>query len=242
MAYLKKTDQTLLEIGCGKGKLLLNAHKKGINVYGIDLNLRVNREVLDNNIPVAETDLKQLNKVEAFPSKFDAFIIWHVLEHIEDPKDFLSDLLKCCKQETELIIAVPNENSIQHQLTNRSWYHLDPLRHYIHYNPGTITHLLDTCGFQVNKIHHNSTYLNFIGNLISYGNLIFPIQNLPFNLVRRNKNALKGHSSISIIIQVILYGLYAIIGLIPLIIVTLLEQLLKKSGTIVVNCSPKVEA
>lgn len=229
----KLQNKSLLEIGCGKGNLLLLAHSRRAKTTGIDINLRVSEEVeKERNIELIETDANALAKERR---KFNFIVLWHVLEHIPEVSTFFKALHQICLKETEVLIAVPNIKSWQYALTGKYWYHLDPNRHLYHFNVETLSSLLVKSNFEIQNISYNSFYQNFMGDFISLSNLIFKIKNLPFNFVRSRSTLIREFGSIRVYTQFLLFVIYSSIAILPISVLTLLSQMFKRSGTIVLR-------
>ena len=222
----------LLEIGCGKGNLLLLAHQRGANACGIDINIRVKEEVKDQAIELIETDVSGLVKANR---KFDLVVLWHVLEHIPNVKEFYDDLHRICNSASEIIIAVPNEKSWQHRITGKMWYHLDPNRHLYHFNFSTLKNQLTKARFEVKQVSYRSFYQNYMGDYISFANCLFKIKNLPFNLVRNRKYLISHFGKLRVYAESLLFLVYSLVSFIPLLLFTFLSQLFKRSGTMVLR-------
>ncbi len=95
---------TILEIGCGTGYLLHKLKQKGATVIGI--------EPGGENIPRNRAnDIQIIN--DYYPSQnikdeFDIIIFSNVLEHIKDPKEFLTHVSKQLKANGRIYCSVPN--------------------------------------------------------------------------------------------------------------------------------------
>jgi 2-polyprenyl-3-methyl-5-hydroxy-6-metoxy-1,4-benzoquinol methylase len=227
---------SFLEIGCGKGNLLLTADSRGLKAEGLDINIRVSEEVLNQKIPLhasSSNELAQKGKI------YDLIMLWHVLEHIPTLKDFYKSLLDLSKKNTQIVIAVPNYSSFQSKVAGKYWYHLDPNRHLSHFTPNCLKKQLEENGFSVSNVSYNSFYQNFIGEMVSIGNLLFKIKNFPFNLVRSREKLIERFGLFQLVITLIGYSIYCLVFTIPLLIWTLLSELFKKAGTMIFLVKPK---
>jgi SAM-dependent methyltransferase len=80
-------------------------------------------------------------------SRFDFVTMFHVLEHLPDPRMALSFVKGLLKPGGMLILQVPNVSSLQARLFGNRWYGLDVPRHVINYTPEALEHLLREEGF-----------------------------------------------------------------------------------------------
>lgn len=95
---------TLLDYGCGRGETMHYAAELGMAPFGLDsdpqcveLSSRFGKVSL---LDVAKPDLQVL------PSSFDVVACFHVLEHVENPKQVLTLLGRAARR--YLLVAVPN--------------------------------------------------------------------------------------------------------------------------------------
>lgn len=107
--YIKDGDN-VLEIGCGNGFFLekIKAKYSSVTVEGIELNRTAALEGKKKGISISY-DLIEEYKKNNFETK-DVICFFQVLEHIEQPMQFLNDVLSVLKKGGILIFAVPNNN------------------------------------------------------------------------------------------------------------------------------------
>lgn len=95
-------NKTLLDFGCGAGGFLLLA-KEVADVEGVE-----EQENLKDFF--TKNGLRVFSSLEEIGKKYDVITMFHVLEHLKEPKKIVADLLEYLKDDGELIIEVPNEN------------------------------------------------------------------------------------------------------------------------------------
>lgn len=95
----------ILEIGCGNGYLLKRLKDAGAEVLGIEPGNHGQQGAKKWNVPIIKGIFPNPN----IKSKFDVIIAFAVLEHTEDPSDFLANLNNYLKPGGSIIIAVPDE-------------------------------------------------------------------------------------------------------------------------------------
>ena len=86
--------------------------------------------------------------------------MFHVLEHLTDPRLGLEYAAELLQPEGILIIQVPNVSSMQARLFGNSWYGLDVPRHVINYTPKALGFLLRGIGFEFRLIPRFSLRVN----------------------------------------------------------------------------------
>ncbi|MEM2293773.1 MAG: class I SAM-dependent methyltransferase [Nitrososphaerota archaeon] len=116
-----------LDIGCGFSKESIIGKKYKANPRG------------DLNVDICKPEVKVPNFIRAsalsLPFKediFDTIYMFHVIEHLEDPKRALNEIHKVLRKGGKLVVITPNKYS-------RSSY-LDPT-HRHHFTPGELKKL-----------------------------------------------------------------------------------------------------
>ena len=150
LRQMKGRPGRVLDIGCGRGLLLRAFQQKGYEVTGTEFSddaCRYAREVL--GIPVRVGLLEQLR----FPDDYyDVVVMWHVLEHISDPRPTLVEVARILRPGGIFLVGVPNFGSPEAQLTRSSWFHLDTPRHLSHHTPVSLKTALTAAGLQPARI------------------------------------------------------------------------------------------
>lgn len=227
-------NRTLLEIGSGKGRFVAVALDHDWNAFGYE----------PFQVPRIKKKYRSRiysGSIDQIPIKYnaiDTIVLWHVLEHMIDPKDALDKANKYLKPGGLLVLAVPNFDSLHLKISKGLWYHLDPQRHIWHFSKKSITQLLPLSGFYVRKINYFSMYQNIMGLWMSSANLLGCAFNFPWNLLRWNKNMFKKISTSRIIYSIIIHIVLVMIFPIMLLIL-LIEGIIKCSDTIEVYAVKK---
>ena len=108
LSSFKENNGNLLEVGIGSGGFLHFTRSRGFAVTGVDLSPFVANSVIEKySIEVKVGDISKL----VFKDKFDVIILNHVLEHVQDPIDFLSTLKTLLNDNGVICTAVPNIGS-----------------------------------------------------------------------------------------------------------------------------------
>ncbi len=141
----------LLEIGASYGHSLAIAQQRGWHVRGVELS----PEAAAYAQHVFGIDIWNGDTLDApfTPQSFDAIMMWHVLEHTQNPKAQLQHVYALLKPGGVLGIRVPNSISMGARLAGRSWSWLCPPAHLWYFSPKTLTRLLRQLSFDILEAH-----------------------------------------------------------------------------------------
>ena len=151
--FLKKNiskNKNILEIGSGYGFFLERMTRLGYKITGIELTeekIRISKRI--SKARVLDYDLTERNPDIG---KFDAIVMFHVLEHIINPVLFLKKIKELLKTKGKLIIEVPNADDFQLNFNKkyREWYWQ---RAHIHYfTPKILKKILQKAGYKNIKL------------------------------------------------------------------------------------------
>ncbi len=163
-SYLVHLDRpgTMLDIGCGTGQYLLEMQARGWAVHGSELNRNA-----ANTGKRAGLDIRGGELAEAgFASEtFDFVRCNHSFEHIPNPRAVLPEIRRIMKPDGKLLIAVPNIDGLLARLFGRYWWHLALPVHVYAYNPRSLSLLLASAGFDVERVEYRSDWGGTLGSL-----------------------------------------------------------------------------
>jgi SAM-dependent methyltransferase len=83
------------------------------------------------------------------PASCAAVTMFHVLEHLENPAEYLSAARELLRPEGRLVVQVPNASCWQFLLLGENWSGLDVPRHLLNFRVPDLEALLDFAGFEV---------------------------------------------------------------------------------------------
>jgi SAM-dependent methyltransferase len=117
----------VLDVGCGGGGFLSGMVKKGWQALGLEINPRIARKVRrDLWLDVILADSLD----QAFTaSTFDLITFWDVLEHLSDPRRALKEAARIARPSAQLILSLPNPDSLEARWFKFSWAGWDIPRH-----------------------------------------------------------------------------------------------------------------
>ena len=142
----------VLDVGCGSGTLLGLLKHRGFRVTGLDFSAEAAAIAkAENGVDVAVGSLEEAH----FPAEsFDVVTLFHVMEHVTNPRLVLAQVSRVLKPNGVAILQVPNIESWQFKIFGARWYGLDIPRHVIDYSRNSMLKLLADSGFVVNRIRH----------------------------------------------------------------------------------------
>lgn len=158
----------VLDIGCGRGALLQAFEHFGCRCTGVEHD-GIPIDNIGANIDFHKGDLRQIGLPQ---EHFDIVVIWHVLEHLQNPLDTLRQVFELLRPNGLLALAVPNFGSFQSRLFRQHWFHLDLPRHIHHFSPETLSRCLEDVGFLIISLRTYSLEQNLFGFVQSLENKI----------------------------------------------------------------------
>lgn len=140
-------DDKILEIGSGHGFFIESLEKLNYKITGIE----ISKEKRNLSKRIVKSPILNINLITENLNleNFDLIVLFHVLEHISDPTDFLMKIKKMLRKNGKIIIEVPNSDDIQLQ-TNEDYKKFYWQRAHIHYfNPKTLRKAVSKSGLKV---------------------------------------------------------------------------------------------
>lgn len=132
---LNKGTGSVLDIGAGTGEFLKVASKKGWKIYGTEPNEKA------RSISEKKDVLLKESYAEFSNQKFDVITLWHVLEHVPNLHEAISQIENLLKPGGTLLIAVPNYKSYDANYYKEFWAAYDVPRHLWHFSKKSMTKL-----------------------------------------------------------------------------------------------------
>jgi SAM-dependent methyltransferase len=137
----------LLDAGCGGGLFLGMMRERGFRVLGLDYSREA--AAIAWKRQQAPSVCAMLNAAPFRAGTLGAISMFHVLEHLYDPRAYLAGARELLQPEGRLIVQVPNASSWQFRLLGGAWNGIDVPRHLFNYRSRDVEKLLHLCGFRV---------------------------------------------------------------------------------------------
>lgn len=223
ISLLDKRSNTVLDYGCGTGKLVEYLVKNGINAIGFDSSLDAVRLAKKNKLPV-------FSALRHVSSEYDLIMFWHSLEHIHNPLKVVQSITKYLKKRGKILIAVPNVDSFEANLTKHNWFHYSYPLHQVHFTPKALTIMLKRCGFKNIEFDFFNPEYTLTGLVQSLLNILFP-KDVLYSVIAHRR--LTTHPKRALVLSVL--SLFLISLLSPIIILFFIFALIfRKTGAMVV--------
>jgi len=146
-----KRRGSLLDIGCGTGEFLYEMRGHGWQVEGLEMEKKAAEFArTEYNLSVQTQELQDCDFSD---QSFDVITLWHVLEHLYEPKESLKKMRNLLKDNGFILIAVPNISSFDARFYKTNWVALDAPRHLFHFTPETMRAFCKTAGLVIQEFY-----------------------------------------------------------------------------------------
>lgn len=141
-----RRNNTLLDVGCFRGYLLLGARKRGWQVWGTE----ISRQAADSARLEYGLDVYVGSLLDAqYPSNhFDVVSLFDVVEHLTDPLNYLREIRRILRPGGLLYLDTPNFDSLVRSLLGREWSIFFPW-HLHYFTADTMRGMIDEAGLDV---------------------------------------------------------------------------------------------
>lgn len=148
----------VLDMGCASGYFARELKKKNCRSWGVDNDkeaLKIAKKYCEE---VALQDLDQPLQLPFKKKFFDDILLLDVLEHLKNPELLLEQIKPFLGPNGKMIISVPNIAfiSIRLALLRGKWQYVKTgimdESHLRFFTKNTLTHLIDQCGYHLDKI------------------------------------------------------------------------------------------
>ncbi len=170
MSWIRKffpDPGSLLDIGAGTGDFVSIALKDGWTASGIEPNAIAREKARSKGVRLEE------NMDQYSERTFKVISLWHVLEHIPHPQEYIRLLTSKLAPGGLLFIAVPNFRSYDAHHYGKFWAAYDVPRHLSHFSRNAIHRLFLDIGFKIidsKPMSFDSYYIALLSEKYKTGN------------------------------------------------------------------------
>jgi SAM-dependent methyltransferase len=171
---------TVLDFGAGDGRLLALLQARGCEVRGVE-------PFADSYPPGLAIECVRIDEAEIPPSSADVVVLWHTLEHLDDPAKALRLGARALRPDGRLVVSVPALDSLQARIGGDRWFHLDVPRHAVHFTHAGISRLVERCGMRVVRRQNGSVDQNLLGMAQTLLNRLTTQPNVAFRALKGDR-------------------------------------------------------
>jgi SAM-dependent methyltransferase len=139
----------VLDVGAGPGRLVAALTDGGYDARGIEPSRRSAELARAAGLAVERRGV-----LEHDDADLDAVVMWHVLEHLDEPAAALAAVRSWLRPGGVLLVGVPNAASLQAAIGGDGWLHWDAPRHRVHFTSDGLGRLLARSGFEPVRTRH----------------------------------------------------------------------------------------
>ena len=136
----------ILDIGAGVGDFLSVAKNDGWETFGTEPSEKAKAIAIKKGVSFVD-NLSQLEN-----NSFDIITMWHVLEHVPELENQISELKRLLKPNGTILIAVPNFNSFDANYYGTFWAAFDIPIHLWHFSKTAIQKLFAVQNLDLVKV------------------------------------------------------------------------------------------
>jgi len=161
-----RSSGVLVDIGSGTGYFPAYMQKRGWQATGVEISEAARKYSADRFglKAISPAEVKDLPSATA-----DCITLWHVLEHLYNPDEWLMEISRVLKGDGKCIIALPNFSSTDASWFGSRWAALDVPRHLWHFTPESLRLFAERNGFECEKMYQLPLDLFYI-SILSYRN------------------------------------------------------------------------
>jgi len=139
---------SVLDIGCATGALLESLRNRKWRVTGVEISPCAQYAKEKRSLDVRSIPLEENNFAE---KSFDAVLASHLIEHLNNPKEFLSEVYRILKDGGNCFITTPNISGFQARLFGSGWRSAI-FDHLYLFSVRTLADMLKSAGFKIESI------------------------------------------------------------------------------------------
>ncbi len=221
----------VLEVGAGRGRLSADLASRGHAVAAIEPAAAAAAATRARGVEVQNLALERARFDD---ESFDRVVLWHVLEHLDDPAGALARVRPWLAPGGRVVVAVPNLDSVQARIGGDRWFHQDVPRHRTQFTAEGARRLLERSGFSPGQTRHVLVEHNPLGMWVTLLNRLTGARDVPFRFLKRDLSYSRRRDAVRDAAITLTVG-------VPLVLIAIVLEavagLLRRGGTVVVEAS-----
>jgi len=214
------TNRSLLDVGCGDAQFAVAARRAGWSVTATEM----------NRTAAEAQGIRVFASLQDVTGRYRCITMWHVLEHIPDPRAAIMRVRQLIEEDGELLLSVPNYSSWQSMLFGKHWFHLDVPRHCHHFDRTSLRALLEANAFIIDSEYQETEY-DWFGWIQSAINPFTSTPSVVFDWLIGNPRRVSKTELFGSLLAAALLAPAAFL-------LTVASRLARRSGTIVIAARP----
>jgi 2-polyprenyl-3-methyl-5-hydroxy-6-metoxy-1,4-benzoquinol methylase len=156
--FKRKQGGNILDVGCSSGGFLGTMRSDSWKLFGIEMEASTAERA--RTATGAEVFVGDVVDAPFAGGSFDVVTCFDVLEHVYQPRKFLTKILEWLKPGGILYVGIPNIASWEARSLGTYWYGLELPRHLFHFSPQSLKYLMTSVGFQeISLLTPGTTYV-----------------------------------------------------------------------------------
>lgn len=160
----------VLEIGFGSGTRLEALARSGWDSAGLEVAAGP-VESLRERIPDGDFRVGSIETSDYPAETFDLVLLYHVLEHLDDPQPALEKIARMVRPDGRLVVALPNRDSLTRRIFRPYWYGYQHPEHLVQYSKRSLESVAAQSGLAVTR-SRPQPYFHAVGD--SLANIVDP--------------------------------------------------------------------
>jgi SAM-dependent methyltransferase len=144
-----RSNNRLLDIGCGAGSLLMTARKAGWDAEGVEVSLPTVELLRNKGLKVFPGELAKA----AFPTAyFDVVTAAELIEHVSDPSALIAEVARVLRPGGIFWATTPHSNGASARVLKLKWSVISPPEHLHLFSTRGLSRLLSDHGFRTVQV------------------------------------------------------------------------------------------